>query len=398
MKKFSFLMGALLVASAGLFTSCFCDDDDNAEPEPVVIVDETDLYSFIYSSNVPATFEVVGETVEGNTVTIIATATDGKDYIGGNTMEKEITLGDTRIVDVHFEFEEAPETVQVPEDEDVTIYMGDGTSTLDESAAFMKEIASVKTGAQVYIPADGVENAFEEGAENDFSIEIVLNTDTIKQVSAEKMQEVQAQTANNPLETETVSFVCKPDGADFGEDYATLTILTENAEGVDFYAVYEDENNPTDTPERVDGVSSEGKHEIKVPHFSNWNIILKAKVQNYKKTSSKVEKTQDINAGSNKIKYTSTKGWTNDRPNTLVNAYLQAKLGQADAVKSECTMTYSSSRDATVYYTITTSTVEFDIVSGTSEPYHVTVDLGSKVTITKVVPRTTPIHSGGSAN
>lgn len=398
MKKISFLMGALLLASSSLFTSCFCDNDDNSKT-PDIVEERTKVYDFIYSSNLPAgsvEYRVVGETVEGNTVTIIATAKNG-DYIEGNTIEKQVTLGDTRIIDVYFEFNEIPETVEVPvDDEDVTVYQGEDGSTLDEDFAFEKMVASVKTGANVYMPAEAIENALENGAENAFSVEVVLNNDTIKQVSAEDMKDVEAETAKKALETETVSFVCEPDGADFGDTPVTLTLTTSNSDGIEFYAVSEDPKNPNATSDRVEGVSTAEGHQIQVSHFSNWNLILVAQIKNYKETSTEVKGMKGVNAGENSISYNSIKSWTVDYPNTLVNAYLEGKLGRPAVANRNLTLPFTASADATVYYTVVTKTVEFDLVSGESIPFHVVAKLGSKVVIDRVEPGNSG-HSGGSA-
>lgn len=392
MKKIHFLMGALLLASTSLFTSCFCDGDDNSETIPTITVNETEVYSFIYGANVPATFQLVGEPSEGNTVTIIATATDGGDYVEGNTIEKEVTLGDTRIVEVYFEFTKVANTVAVPVGEDVTVYQGEDGSTLSPDYAFEKMIASVGTGVELEMPAEAVENALENGADNAFFVELVLNNDTIEQVSAEEMKTVETETAKKPLETETVAFVCKPDGADFGDALVTLKLTSENAEGVEFYAVPEGSEDAT---ERVEGVSTSEGHQIQVSHFSDWNLILVAKIVNYKENSTTAAGVKDINAGANAINYNSAKSWTIDYPNTLVNAYLEGKLGKPTEQKKNMTLPFTSTEAATVYYTVITTTVEFDLISGTRQtPYHVKANLGSKVRIDKVEPRR---HSGGSA-
>lgn len=395
MKKISFLMGVLLLASTSLFTSCFCDDDNSKTP--TMIVDEKEVYTFVVTGNAPLKYEIIGDTKEGSTVKVVATATDGDNYIT-NPMVKEITLGNQRIISVNFEFTSTPKTVEITADDAengvITLYQGKNGSTLNPAEADdSRMIAEVETGAEMQVSVEALQAALANGSSTAFSVIVVSNNDSIEQISAEGMKNVVAETdAEEPLETETVSFACKPDGANFGDNPVTLSLLSANTEGIEFYAVSNGNEN-----DRVEGVSTaDGKHQIQVSHFSNWDLILVAHVDNFDADSTVVSATADINVGKGSIAYRSTTSWDVNLPNVLVNAYLVGKLGPSKGLTRNLTLPVEVDMNSTVYYRIITKTVEFDLFTGTrSMPFHVKANLGSRIVIDRVVPRTTPGHSGG---
>ena len=382
MKNFKFLLGAFAVASTALLTSCFSsDDDDTPEAPNVDIVEEA--YSVNPSANVPATFTVSKNTnlKKGDVVTVTAKAKENK--YDDNTLTKKVKLGDEKSVNVSFVFTIAPTTVVATTTATTVVYVGeDNETTTDVNKAENVTIADVNVkGISMSIPAEAAVAAGKTEGGNNFSVKVIPTASDEEQVDADEMKE-------GNVDAQTLTVVCKPDGAQFGENPVTITIPAAESNGLEFTA----RNGET----TVSGKSSANSLSVVVPHFSNWDFILKAVVRNYsEKVTPGSTKTMNVSKGNNKFSYTSKSGWNVNRKNVLVNSYLVGKLGDSREKTRTVNSSFNADGDGVVTYRVNQKTVEFDVLSGTSAAFHVTANVGSEVEIVDVTYR--PGHSGGNA-
>lgn len=380
MKNFKFLLGAFAVASTALLTSCFSsDDDDTPEAPKVDIVEEA--YSVNPSANVPATFTVNGDLKKGAVVEVIANAKESK-YID-NKLTKKVKLGDEKSVNVAFVFTVAPTAVAASTTATTVVYVGeDDETTTDVNKADNVDIAGVEIkGISMSIPAEAAVAAGKTEGGNNFSVKVIPTASDEAQVDADEMKE-------GNVDAQTLTVVCKPDGAQFGDKPVTLTIPAVESKGLEFTA----RNGKT----TVSGKSSDNSLSVEVPHFSNWDFILKAVVRNYsEKVTPGSTKTMNVSKGNNKFSYTSKSGWNVNRKNVLVNSYLVGKLGDSREKTRTVNSSFNADGDGVVTYRVNQKTVEFDVLSGTSAAFHVTANVGSEVEIVDVTYR--PGHSGGNA-
>lgn len=382
MKNFKFLLGAFAVASTALLTSCFSsDDDDTPEAPKVDIVEEA--YVITPSANVDAKFTVskTANLKKGDVVTVKATAKEDK-YVD-NELTKNVKLGDEKSVNVAFVFTVKPTTVAASTTATTVVYVGEGNeTTTDANKADNVDIAGVEIkGISMSIPAEAAVAAGKTEGGNNFSVKVIPTASDEAQVGADEMKE-------GNVDAQSLTVVCKPDGAQFGDKPVTLTIPAAESKGLEFTA----RNGKT----TVSGKSSDNSLSVKVPHFSNWDFILKAVVRNYsEKVTPDSTKTMNVSKGNNKFSYTSKSGWKVNRKNVLVNSYLVGKLGDSREKTRTVNSSFNADGDGVVTYRVNQKTVEFDVLSGSSAAFHVTANVGSEVEIVNVTYR--PGHSGGNA-
>lgn len=400
MKKINFYLGALAVASTALLSSCFSSDGDDTPQAPTVdIVENTVICTVVPSSNVGGDVEYVveGEATKGNTVKVIAKAKTLGKYTS-DRLEKTITIGDEHTLNVPFVFTLKPVAVDVAAEvatqESVTVYQGkseegsasQATTNQAEAAkdVVVLEDAKVEKVA-MEVSKTAVANAQSTVSSTAFSVVVVPANDTIVQVPAAEIEKVaESSTPQKPIEASTLQAVCQPSGAQFDEP-VKITITAPESEGLDFIA-----KNGND---QVEGVATSNALTISVPHFSAWDFVLIAHIANVTQKQTYETKTAIVSEGNNTINYTSKLGWSVNKKNVLVNAYLVGKLGSSKTVNVNKSVTFKSTGDGKVTYRVISKTVEFDVKSG-SATFHVVANAGSQVEIVNVEYNG---HSGGNA-
>ena len=400
MKKINFYLGALAVASTALLSSCFSSDggDDTPEAPSVEIKEDVVVYTLQPTANVDdVTFSHEGNLKKGETITVTATAQDPDKYTE-KKITKTVTVGENATITVPFTFTLKPVAVdaeeKIGESESLTVYQGksDGenaSTTTTEASEAAKNFEVVEDAkieqVAMEIPKAAVAEAKETAQSTEFSVVVVPANDDIKQIAL--TEEEIGKVAEEPAEVSTLQAVCEPTGATFTEP-VTITISAPESAGLDFYA----ENGDS----KIDGdncTSTDNTLTIKVPHFSAWNYILKANVTNVNKKQTYVTRTARVVAGDNPINYTSTLGWSVNKKNVLVNAYLVGLLGSSRTVNLNKTAQFVSTGNGIVTYRVYSNTVEFDVVSGRAT-FHVTANTGSTLEIVNVEYDG---HSGGNA-
>ena len=407
MKRINFLLGVLAVTSTALFSSCFSSDGADETPEVPTVkpVEDKTPYVLVKSSNVddvryewnPTTFE------KGSTVTVTAKAVTTGKYTT-DTQTKKVTVGDEKQVSVYFVFTEKPAPAPVVVDENVTeavtIYQGekdtkgesnstDNSNNAAQSVVIDEEEKITVGQVSLEIPVTAVADAKATAQSTAFSIVVVPAADeNIKQVSASNMKDVEDATKSEPLEATAMQAICEPTGAKF-KNPVTIAIKVPESDGIEFTAV--------NGEDKASNCKTEGDVlKMDVSHFSAWDILLVAKIENYQIKESVTIGKQNVKKGENEISYESTYGWSTKATNALVRSYLVSQLGSSKSRSVEVKAKYESTGEGVATYRVISKTAEFDVKSG-KRTFHVVANIGSELEIVSV-DAIQPGHSGGTAN
>lgn len=408
MKRINFLLGVLAVTSTALFSSCFSSDGADETPEVPTVkpVEDKTPYVLVPSSNVdedvryewnPTTFE------KGTTVTVTAKAVTTGKYTT-DTQTKKVTVGDEKQVSVYFVFTEKPAPAPVVVDEDVTeavtIYQGEkdakGESNSTDNAnnaaqsVVIDEEEKITVGqVSLEIPVTAVADAKATAQSTAFSIVVVPAADeNIEQVSASNMKDVEDATKSEPLEATAMQAICEPTGAKF-KNPVTIAIQVPESDGIEFTAV--------NGKDEASNCKAEGNVlKMDVSHFSAWDILLVAKIENFQIKESVTIGKQNVKKGENEISYESTYGWSTKATNALVRSYLVSQLGSSKSRTVVVKAKYESTGEGVATYRVISKTAEFDVKSG-RRTFHVVANIGSELKIDNVTA-IQPGHSGGTAN
>lgn len=404
MKKINFYLGALAVASTALLSSCFSSDggDDAPQAPDVTIKEDVVVYTLQPTANVDGVaFRHEGNLKKGETITVTATLPDDvKGKYTQSVITKTVTVGENATITVPFTFTLKPVAVnaeeKIGESESLIVYQGksegaNASTTTTEASEAAKNFEVVEDAkieqVAMEIPKAAVAEAKETAQSTEFSVVVVPANDDIKQIALteEEIGKVAEETTpEDPAEVATLQAVCEPTGATFNTP-VKITISAPESEGLEFVAKNGDDE--------VKGKADANTLTIEVPHFSAWDYILKANVTNVNKKQTYVTRTARVVAGDNPINYTSTLGWSVNKKNVLVNAYLVGLLGSSRTVNLNKTAQFVSTGNGIVTYRVYSNTVEFDVVSGLAT-FHVTANTGSTLEIVNVEYDG---HSGGNA-
>lgn len=406
MKRINFLLGVLAVTSTALFSSCFSSDGADETPEVPTVkpVEDKTPYDLVKSSNVDdVTYEWSPTTFEkGTTVTVTAKAKTKGKYTT-DTQTKKVTVGDEKQVSVYFVFTKKPAPAPVVVDENVTeavtIYQGkkdEGESNSTDNAnnaaqsVVIDEEEKITVGqVSLEIPVTAVADAKATAQSTAFSIVVVPAADeNIEQVSASNMKDVEDATKSEPLEATAIQAICEPTGAKF-QNPVTIGIKVPESDGIEFTAV--------NGEDKASNCKTEGDVlKMDVSHFSAWDILLVAKIENFQIKESVTIGKQNVKKGENEISYKSTYGWSTKTTNALVRSYLVSQLGSSKSRSVEVKAKYESTGEGVATYRVISKTAEFDVKSG-RRTFHVVANIGSELEIVSV-DAIQPGHSGGTAN
>ena len=406
MKRINFLLGVLAVTSTALFSSCFSSDGADETPEVPTVkpVEDKTPYDLVKSSNVDdVTYEWSPTTFEkGTTVTVTAKAKTKGKYTT-DTQTKKVTVGDEKQVSVYFVFTKKPAPAPVVVDENVTeavtIYQGkkdEGESNSTDNAnnaaqsVVIDEEEKITVGqVSLEIPVTAVADAKATAQSTAFSIVVVPAADeNIEQVSASNMKDVEDATKSEPLEATAIQAICEPTGAKF-QNPVTIGIKVPESDGIEFTAV--------NGEDKASNCKTEGDVlKMDVSHFSAWDILLVAKIENFQIKESVTIGKQNVKKGENEISYKSTYGWSTKATNALVRSYLVSQLGSSKSRTVVVKAKYESTGEGVATYRVISKTAEFDVKSG-RRTFHVVANIGSELKIDNVTA-IQPGHSGGTAN
>lgn len=446
MKKINFLLGVAAVASTAFLTSCFSSDGSDETPSaPQVDVEVPEVPYVIQlpyatvngqvADDINVDYSPKSGLKEGTVVTFTATAEQAGVYTT-DVQTKKITLGSNKnIASVVFQFTVKPVTVELAESvseiiaaipgveegtaitdiedevlaelEPIVIYQGAeisetgaSTTVTDETGAANTVVieegdedeAPITVGkVEMSVPMTAIKDAVSQSADNTAAFSIVVakaNDEKVDQIPVEQVEDLQDNTsAEKPQEVSTLSLVCEPSGVTFTKP-VTVKISVPQSDGLDVKGVNgDDEIN----------VAAEGDYiTADIPHFSVWDFVLRADVQNYKVSETTTTKTMSVTAGENPITYESTHSWKATSSNALVTTYLKALIGSSKKVTSKVSASFKSSGNGKVTYRVISKKAEFDVVSG-KKTIHVTAEIGSSLDPKFEVVYEQPGHSGGNA-
>lgn len=437
MKKTKFLLGALMLISTSVLTSCFSNDipeivinggGGSGSTEDNVKINQDDIYksnSYSYSiqSNISAHINVNGSLVVagtsysgkggiGDEITITATP-DVKGY-GPATIEKKVKL-DTNGKSIKIVF--VKESVSIFDSFPYSISLQDAFDKTDETnaASFVSNPIVVKNA-----PANRYEAYSSTSTDLTMTVSHATVETAMKNLSGDKVLNVAAkgvaitevkQNLENVDEWFPVMVIeTQPDGAKFESNPVTVEVTNKYFEkAMNFRCV--DPSDPTckkDDDAVVNNqvsVLGDGKISMKFNHFSDHVIATEATVvlDNNATSTITTQTLIDCKIGNQAYNYFLYSGWKCDfaQQNEIIKNYLDAKFGPYSyAARGEVTISNLSAR-ASVPITITQTVYTYHVYFGTID-LTVTVygpeDKNSPfVDVDKAVTYDETRHSGGAA-
>ena len=368
MKKINFFLNALaVVATAGMFSSCFSDPyvgmtDPDLIVDPTVSASAEAGYTVKVNTNVAASLKYNGAAVAAtfNPQTSGTLHVEAANYV---SQDINITLGANKDIVIDVNLIKTP-TSAVDVDQA-------NNATTDTPVTNSQENQNEYGNASIVVPATATTTGVA-GTEN-FGIGIYT-----VQGTAEAEPSV-----NQEVSSDVIVAVCEPSGAVFSEP-VTITVDAANAAGLSFDCI-----NGT---EKVAVNVQANSLSAQVGHFSAWNFKLNAKVMNIETTSATLfEGSILVNEGDNEIRYQANTGVTSSRSG-VVESFLLSQFGsKAGKVSKVSVIRSSGTGSATIRVSQEKKVVTYN--SG-SQTFTATVYGAVKVDVLNVTYDTTG-HSGG---
>lgn len=422
MKKIHFLLGALMLASTSVFTSCFSNDipeiviNGNAGggttgSDGVQIGDviPAENYTFTIICNVTANIYINGSRVASSSKYIGKGGIGEKILIKANTtvpgfsedeIVKELTLDSNGKI-VRLNFAKIPTSATASDLMPYALSVNDANSMTNPSnPGFKADTLYVEnkkenkkepypgkiTDARMAIYNDLVTNAISKGIDPKMLFTITAREAVLTGID----QNVKEGSEWFPV----LTLICTPDGADFGDKPAIVTVKNPNFErGMRFQCLGAVQDAA------VISNKNGGEVTMKFPHFSDYIIESQANVKKVGESTIKTQSLLDCKVGNHKYTYMVYSGCKYDYDtNDFINKYLVAKFGpKAFEGSGEITISNLSSR-ATIPYTITQKVYKYKVEFGDITvnvdvygPEDVFVDTDNAVIYDATK------HSGGSA-
>lgn len=360
----SLALGAIVAAS---FTACH-----TGESEPSVVVDNvvrTSTRMLVINTNVAASINFGGQTINGQTATFNTNA---------NTGTVNITAAGKKAVTFDIDF--------------------NGGEYLEYDIELVSEAPAVPAATAEAVGADPVSNGEENAEDNggvtaEYSVAGNTNTGVTGDYSitvftpAEVETDIEEVQKNEKIEEAVLALDCRPDGAVF-ENPITVNVNIPESEGYDL-GCYDENDNETTSSHTGD------KLQIQLTHFSIWDIVLKAKLTDIKETVKEDVYTGDASKGS--ISYNFKFGFDNNAKSPLIIKYLKKLFGVAvkDVNKTVTFKKVEGKAKLTVKQKVTT----YNFTSGS---HTFNVNVYGKVTESLSIETSeedapvVPTHGGGS--
>lgn len=425
MRKFNFLFGALLLASASLFTSCFSNDipsivingsaggGDNGKEVKIEKVTQSNNYTYTIMCNAAADIRV-GKNFDNLQKVASTLSYTGKGGIGEricirvtpnvpgyvtDTIKKEITL-DTNGKVIYLTFAKNPsEQTTADPNRKYAIPLNEALEkTADGSHIFIENTPANKkepyptrtTDVKMEITHQMTENALANGASGE----------SLYSITAKEAVMTGVKCNLDPVEEwfPVLSVMCKPDGANFvkaSTDPATVIVTNKDFES-DMSFCCDGSSSFSVAPEG-------GSVTMKFNHFSDYTIKSFVKIERDEANDDIVETKTLLEAkvGNLTYNYFVYSGCKRDglyMDNEFINKYLEAKYGKFRYEgKGEITVENTSQR-ATVSYTVTQKVYGYKATFGSLVirfqvygPEEIVVD------VDKAVVYDPTKHSGGAA-
>jgi len=387
MKKF-FRNAAILSLGFGLamtFTACHHSSDGEPAPAAQTIINE--YKTLVVTSNVPATF------------------TFGKYKTTAATTSWSISAAD---------FAEGTRLVVTPKDattytaQGVTVYFGDEdyrefNFTLNTKSTTSKTSADADAEGKMTVTNDSQnQNASGVTAEMDIDINNILTAgvnDVFSVIVYTPAGNGSVLAEGTTITEPVYSIACTPDGIVF-KDPIDVRLNIKGANRLDVQ-VANSENASEVLNEKNKGLERNPNDIlVKIPHFSEWNVNMAAKIVSIETTYVPFGEpiVMNVSAKRTNVKYTRRSGYETDDQTVLelplVKKFLdQSFNGPVHTVTSTYGFTPSTAGVATINFE---QAVRYVTLQSDQTIFHATV-YGAVRGKVAVEPTPTPSHSGGSS-
>ena len=389
-KLFRNLAFCALVAST--FTACHSDGNDEVYGEPEIVPQPTQLdlkdaitktNTLVVTSNVNATFKFAGKTLTGTEATFENAPTTGVLKVSA-TGKLPVTMNVSFANDENYkEFEvtlvsQAPSvTADDAENNGVSVTNGDANAQENDGVTASFNVA-------------GNPNTDPATAGQDYSITVFTPTEVDK--------DAESLTADAPIAEPVLSLDCQPDGAQFANPI-NVKVTVPGASGYEIGCIGENDEVPV-------YAQTGNELNVQLSHFSVWDIVLKATVDNVTTETISLEDV-DGDASTGSLTYKFYYGFETETTHGLIQKYLKKVFGIAKKESSK-RVTFPAVANGTAKLKLSQQVKTYTIKSGnttfTAKVYgkvtvnSLTVDVpeGEQPTISPA-EETVVNHSGGSS-
>lgn len=306
MKKIAFMLCAAAVL--GAMSSCTSDPEATYE---VIPASGNESRVLTVTSNAPAVFTYGDKTVSGTTTATFENVPEkgtltinsvSADYFGQKKVDVVFNGNKTIALDV--QLAKKP-TIEVSQQD-----MMKGKVVTND--AENQEMTGVK--ASIAVPST---TTITGNTTSPFSISTFVPTEAGSWMTR----------GDDDGEAGVLVMRCAADGAKFS-DPVIVTLDIPESDGLDLTCVSEDGKEVLDMTE-----AGSGKRQVKLSHFSDWTVVMKATASDVvtrAESSEVTTMTITIKPGLNTITYQSKTGavWTGGTKNTTVTNYLKNKVGK----------------------------------------------------------------------
>lgn len=371
---FKFLLGILtIVASTSLLSSCFSDPTFGENPTVVPPSVETE-YTVTVNTNADADKliykvegkddEKVGTTFHPTSDGILVLSKDG--YVG---QAVKIALGENKNIVLNVTLIETPTS---------------DYSVADAKASTEDTPISGNDGSTMTLPA-GLQTS-GVGDDANFGIGVY------SVVAVADEPEVKEDVVTNDEAHDVLVAVCEPSGAVFTPDPVTISVAAQNANGLSFQCINEEDeaNGIAPTPVTVE----QNKLSAQVSHFSNWTFSLMARVIDIQTTTETLfDGNILIHTGSNIFNYNAKTGVSSDRSG-IAETFLIGQFGSKLANVAK-TGTLTATGEGSAHIQVVQDKKIITYKSGSNTTFKATVYGAIHVNVISTTYDTSE-HSGGT--
>ena len=319
MRKMKFLtIAAAMFAVSTMLTSCWSDDEPVDSPVKVSDLIAEDL-TIVASSNAEAVFSIdATATAEQNADKLGAKFTDVK----ANTVKVTAKLLNA--------------TGYVTSTQTATVHFSKTNTNISVAFDFAKKSTDTAAQADVAASTSDVTVASNLSEEVDASMTIPAgtlitsgsSTESFSVTAYEKPADIVADMkVGETISDDVIALDCTPDGCKFSKDIK-LTVFAGKSLAGKTLTIDNNGEKVTST------VQEDGNVTFPVPHFSNWRLMLNARIKNISTRAISLMKVNfNVKAGKNVFSFIKNIGASSDA-DPLLQAFVRNKIGgKSDAVE-----------------------------------------------------------------
>lgn len=343
MKKIAFMLCAAAVL--GAMSSCTSDSDTTIK---VSFGSSDETRVLMVTSNAPAIFTYGDKTVSGTTTATFENVPEkgtlmikplSDDYFGQEKVAVAFNGSKTIALDV--QLAKKP-TIEVSQED-----MMNGKIVTND--AENREMTGVL--ASIAVPST---TTITGNTTSPFSISTFVPTESSNIVTR----------GDDDGAAGVLVMRCAADGAKFSEP-VVVTLDIPESDGLDLACVSEDGTEVYEMPE-----AGNGKRLVKLSHFSDWTVVMRATATDIVTRAAQYEittTTVSVKQGNNTISYQSKTGavWTGGTKNTTVTNYLKNKVGKY--VVTTKTANYPATAPGKVTYRVIQKYTDKSYTSGSAK-------------------------------